>query len=114
MGLKKSNITSDTVNELKVRRADLRAKISSYKEELVETSHKLLEIEFSPYKAGDHVMCEVTSGKSRKVVECVVEYELPFSDSTDKYVYVRPIKSDGTLSGRHFQISKPSQLSPVE
>ena len=116
MGLKKIAKTNDRVTELKMRRAEAKArsKISTLKEELVNTSQELLEIEFSPYKAGDHVMCEVVSGKSRKVTECIVEFELPFADSTDKYAYVRPLKADGTLSGRHFQISSPVQLSPVE
>lgn len=58
----------------------------------------LLELEIAPFKIGDYALVKVPSGKSHKEQKCLLE--------CGEYgtLYVRPVKADGELSGRHFSL----------
>ena len=61
-----------------------------------EIKEEILEVQIAPFKLGGYAMCEVTLGKSAKLQKCLLEC------SEHGYLQVRPVKEDGTLSGRHF------------
>lgn len=109
MALKKSTKTSPIHNaqeERETRIAQLRKELSDLTmeadridREKVKVRNHIAAIQLFPFKAGDIVLCEITSGRRREEKKCVIEVE-------DGIVYVRPYKN-GTeeLSGRHFSVT---------
>lgn len=69
--------------------------------ELTAEKHRCLceitTLRLMPFNEGDKVLCEVTSGRTKKMQECVIEVD-------GSVVYVRPYKKDGELSDRRFSI----------
>lgn len=59
---------------------------------------ELLEHNIKPFKIGDYALAKVPSGKSMKEQKCLLECE-------HGILYVRPVKADGELSGRHFSLT---------
>ena len=66
-----------------------------------EIKEEILEVQIAPFKIGGYAMCEVTIGKSTKLQKCLLEC------SEYGNLQVRPVKEDGTLSGRHFLVYPP-------
>ena len=84
------------------RKEELKESISKIEEQLVSLEAKrkelrieLLKLEIAPFKIGGYALAKVPSGKSVKEQKCLLECE-------DGILFVRPIKADGELSGRHF------------
>lgn len=77
---------------------EINRKCVEMKKLLVEYANSLI----SPCKIGEYVSAEVPSGKSKKWTKCLLE--LNMNSDTTASVYVRPIKNDGELSGRHFEV----------
>lgn len=91
--------------DINSRFAHLMAKVTEIDEEIEklrcekeQAQKEMLEIRIAPYKVGDYVMCELTSGRSRKWQKCLIEIE-------NGCLYLRPIKNDGELSNRHFSFA---------
>ena len=63
-----------------------------------ELEKDLLELRIKPFKVGEYVLAEVNSGRSKKEQKCLLECERGI-------LYLRPVKPDGELSGRHFSLS---------
>lgn len=81
-------------------RGDIRsieAEIDRLQAKKVELEKDLLSLHIEPFKIGDYALVKVPSGKSVKEQKCLLEHE-------HGILYVRPIKSDGELSGRHFSL----------
>ena len=57
----------------------------------------LLELRIKPFKVGEYVIAEVNSGRTKKEQTCLLECE-------NGCLYLRPLKPDGELSGRHFSL----------
>ena len=78
-------------------------KISELYAQRRELEKSLLELDIEPFKIGGYALVEITSGRSKKWQKCLLECE-------SGILYARPVKADGSLSGRHysvFAISKP-------
>lgn len=63
----------------------------------------LLELKIKPFKIGDYAIASIPSGRSTKEQKCLLECE-------NGILYLRPVKPDGELSGRHFSctvVNKP-------
>lgn len=63
-----------------------------------ELEKDLLELRIKPFKVGEYVIAEVNSGRTKKEQTCLLECE-------NGILYLRPVKSDGELSGRHFSLT---------
>lgn len=100
MGLKKaiSPKTQDKYLELMKKVSDLQAEVYQKQLEIEKCQIEMAEIRLAPFKVGQDVMCEVSSGRTRKVQKCKIEIE-------NGSVYVRPYKNDGELSNRHFNFT---------
>lgn len=85
------------VTELMKKISDIDTEIHKKYEEREVLERELLEVKISPFKLGDYVMAEVNAGKTKKVQKCLLEND----GST---LFVRPVKSDGELSNRHFSV----------
>lgn len=90
-----------------VRIKVLRGEIEHHKnqiaelEELIKTARKeILEIEIAPFKIGGYAMYEC-GAKVKKLQKCLLEC------SEYGNLQVRPVKEDGTLSGRHYIVYPP-------
>lgn len=89
------------------------SQIRVLQEENKDLYKKLLEEKIKPFKIGGYAMAEVVAGKSRKVQKCLLECEFGS-------LYVRPVKENGELSGRHFSMcpmpgkTYSDYLKPVE
>ena len=96
---KKTTKGADRLKELFDRLQSLRDQKEKIEEEELSVKKEMFEIEISPFKIGDHVMAEVSSGRTTKVQECIIE-----ADFIGDYgqMYLRPIKADGSQSQRHF------------
>lgn len=79
------------------RDTEIAEEIARLHDEQIQCKNEMAEIRMSPFKIGDDVMCEVSAGRTRKLQKCVIEVE-------EGIIYVRPYKSDGELSNRHFMI----------
>lgn len=73
------------------------ARIRELQEVNQDLYEELLEERLKPFKIGGYAMTEVVAGKSKKVQKCLLECE-------HGTLYVRPVKADGELSGRHFSL----------
>lgn len=80
------------------RVSEIDTEIYKLQEEKIQCQTEMAEIKLAPFKVGDEVLCEVSSGRTKKEQKCVIEVE-------DGIIYVRPYKSDGELSGRHFSVT---------
>lgn len=118
MALKKASSKKVVSNESRVEELKLqirinREKIASLEGENIELRRELLDLQIAPFKIGGYAMAEVCAGKSKKVQKCLLECELGT-------LYIRPIKNNGELSGRHFSICPVGDqkysdfLKPVE
>lgn len=100
MALKKKQTNPATQNrmeELLRKKNDLLVQINNIRDEVTKIDIEMAEIKLSPFKVGDTVQCEVTSGRTKKMQKCVIEVE-------DVQVFVRPYTASGELSGRHFYV----------
>ena len=99
MALKKASKPNNEVLKKQLRNdiADIKEQIRDLKDELQDKERELLNEEIKPFKIGNYALAEISSGRSKKWQKCLLECE----NST---LYVRPIKEDGELSGRHFSI----------
>lgn len=100
MALKKA--TKVTKNNDEQLKQQLREGISNTEEAIeklqakkTDMERELLELEIKPFKIGDYALAKVPSGKTMKEQKCLLECE-------HGTLYVRPVKADGELSGRHF------------
>ena len=101
MALKKAN-KSNSKNvgrkeEIKNLLKEVEVKISNLNAERTALQEEALSIDIAPFKIGDYALAEVSSGRSKKWQKCLLECE-------SGYLYVRPVKEDGELSGRHFSL----------
>lgn len=71
--------------------------ISKLIEKKREIEHQILSLRIKPFEIGGYALVEITSGRSKKWQKCLLECE-------HGMLYVRPVKEDGSLSGRHFSI----------
>lgn len=94
---KKGNYDEELKQQLKDDLKCVEAEIKALKEKKKVLNISLLEIEIKPFKIGGYALSEIPSGRSRKWQKCLLECE-------DGLLYARPVKEDGTLSGRHFSI----------
>lgn len=103
MALKKANKTSKTTNtdskraELKNKIASTQSEIERLLEEKKVLEKELLELNIAPFKIGGYALVKVPCGKSTKEQKCLLE-------CVDGFLYARPIKENGELSGRHFSL----------
>lgn len=80
--------------EIKEKRkavAELEGRIKSLQDEA-------MSIRIAPFKIGGYAMVEVPSGRQTKVQKCLLESE-------GMNLYARPMKGDGFLSGRRFNVT---------
>ena len=101
---KKTTKGADRLKELFDRLQSLRDQKKKIEEEELSIKKEMFDIEISPFKIGDHVMAEVSSGRTTKVQECIIEADFIGDFVT---MYLRPIKADGSLSQRHFLCYPP-------
>lgn len=99
MALKKKAIKSngDRVSEIHRRQKEICGQIKELNSEYRILEEELLSIQIAPFKLGGYALAEISSGRSKKWQKCLLECE-------NGFLYVRPIKEDGVLSGRHFSI----------
>lgn len=97
MALKKASKPTTRVEEIKNTINGITNQIIALETRKMELTKELLTIEIAPFKIGGYALAEISSGRSKKWQKCLLECE----NST---LYVRPIKEDGELSGRHFSI----------
>lgn len=107
IGVNESKITS-IQNKIKENDSAIR----KLQEENQDLYKELLEEKIKPFVIGGYAMTEVVAGKSRKVQKCLLECEYGT-------LYVRPVKENGELSGRHFSVCPVNRpysdiLKPVE
>lgn len=99
MTLKKkvNNAVNLTVEQLEadIRGIDVKMGILQREKEIKQV--QLLEMKIKPFKIGGYALAKVPSGKSIKEQKCLLECE-------HGILYVRPVKPDGELSGRHFSL----------
>ena len=77
--------------------SDLDKQIFALQQRREQVQSEMLEIRIKPFKVGQIVLAEIPSGRSRKWQKCVIENEHGF-------IYLRPIKADGSYSERHFSM----------
>lgn len=99
MALKKATKNNDEVLKKQLRNdiEDIKEHIRDLQDELQDKETELLEVEIKPFKIGDYALVNVPSGKTTKEQKCLLECE-------HGILYVRPVKADGELSGRHFSL----------
>ena len=64
----------------------------------IDMEKELLELDIKPFKIGGYALVKVPSGKTMKEQKCLLEC------GEYSTLYVRPVKADGELSGRHFSL----------
>lgn len=94
---KNGNYDEELKKQLKGDLACVDAKIGELCHKKKELERDLLELEIKPFKIGGYALVKVPSGKSTKEQKCLLECE-------NGILYVRPVKADGELSGRHFSV----------
>ena len=98
--LKKSVIVPTDENRFLVlmnRVSEIDSQVFKLQEEKIKCQTEMAEIKIKPFKVGDEVLCEVSSGRTKKEQKCVIEVE-------NGIIYVRPYKNYGELSNRHFNV----------
>lgn len=100
--LTRSNANVESKDDVQKKR--LKADIESITAEIAKMEETrevlkttLLELEIKPFKIGDYALAKIPSGRSVKEQKCLLECE-------SGILYLRPVKSDGELSGRHFSL----------
>lgn len=78
-------------NDIKCIEADIEDLVAKK----VALQKDLLELKIRPFKIGDYAIASIPSGRSTKEQKCLLECE-------NGILYLRPVKPDGDLSGRHF------------
>lgn len=88
--------------EEKAKITDLRACIGVLSHQIAEATRELMELQaqicevlLALYKIGDYVLAEVSVGKGKQWTKCLIELEAG-------HIYLRPVRKDGELSGKHF------------
>lgn len=107
--LKKKVVTKagqERIDEIRIEIKEIDLNILKMRERKELLIKEMINIELSPFKLGDYVLAEVSSGKGKKEYKCLLEYD-------NMMVYVRPVKEDGSLSGRHFYLS-PMKYSELK
>ncbi len=105
--------TKDKEKDLMDAISGIQTDIARLRQQETFLSAQLLNLRISPFKVGDYCMAEVNAGKTKKVQKCLLENE-------GGTLYLRPVKNDGELSGRHFSLVPVSgktysdYLKPVE
>lgn len=99
------NITEES---LALEISYMESKIHKLTEEMKLKRQQLLNLKIKPFKVGGYALVQVPSGKTSKEQKCLLE--------CDEWgtLYVRPIKADGELSGRHFSIIPIGNTSYVD
>ena len=104
MALKKVKKAKETNSKNAGRKAEISNLLKEIEVNIIKLNNErkalqeeLLSIDITPFKIGDYVLAEVSSGRSKKWQKCLLECE-------SGYLYVRPVKENGELSGRHFSI----------
>lgn len=77
---------------------DIDKQIFALQQRKEQVQNEMLEIKIKPFKVGQTVLAEIPSGRSKKWQKCLIESE-------NGILYLRPMKSDGELSGRHFSLT---------
>ena len=77
---------------------DLDKQIFSLQQRKEQVQNEMLEIKIKPFKIGQNVLAEIPSGRSKKWQKCLIECE-------NGTLYLRLVKEDGELSGRHFSMT---------
>lgn len=93
----KGNYEEELKQQLKVDISNINSEIENLTIKRWELEIELLELEVKPFKIGDYALVKVPSGRSVKEQKCLLECE-------SGILYVRPVKADGELSGRHFSL----------
>ena len=99
--------TNEKIKGLMKQIADLDEQIVDLKERRISLSNQVAAEKILPFKEGDEVMYEVTTGRSRKLTKCLIEID-------DGFPYVRPYKGDGSLSSRHFILADVAAIKKAE
>ena len=80
---------------------DLQAQKVALEQEIRERLVDRTSLILDPFKNGDKVKCELPIGRTRKIVDCIIEI-----DKNTGEVYVRPFTKDGQLGGRRFNVDR--------
>lgn len=88
---------NDRLEEINLEIGMLTKRIQADKETISSLQSEKLSLEIAPFKVGDYALVVIATGRTRKQQKCLLE-------CVDGILYARPIKSDGTLSGRHFSV----------
>ena len=94
---KNGNYSEELKKQLRNDLFNINSEISKLHAKRIELERELLELEIKPFKIGDYALAEVPCGKSKKWQKCLLECE-------NGILYVRPVKENGELSGRHFSL----------
>lgn len=100
MALKKVNKQSNDAElkkQLMEEVRNLEENMYKLQDKIAELKEESLKIDIKPFKIGGYAIALIPSGRSAKEQKCLLECE-------NGTLYVRPIKEDGELSGRHFSI----------
>ena len=97
MALKKTKI-DNRVSALMAEISQINGEITDLNIRKVELEKELLNELIKPFEIGGYALVEIPCGKSKKEQKCLLEC------GEWGTLYVRPVKADGELSGRHFSI----------
>ncbi len=85
------------VMELLNKCSEIDTQIFQLHQKKIKLQEEILEIKIAPFKIGDYAYADIPSGRSVKNQKCLLECE-------NGCLYLRPLKPDGELSGRHFSL----------
>ena len=88
----------DTLKQLNLRLEEVLEQIIAFKDEEYDIERRIIEETIKPLKMSDHIMYYVPTRGKVLERECVLETE-------KGNLYVRPVKPDGSLGGRHFLVA---------
>jgi len=91
---------NEKLKELNKELDRINQSIEALKEEKRKVNEEIVSIKISPFKVGDTVLCNIPSGRSVKLQKCIIEIGGVYDDTA----FVRPIKANGELSGRHYLV----------
>lgn len=110
MAIKVKKVSNES-NKLDVLKRTLlteQNKLSEQWEKVLSLKREIFDIENAPYKEGDHIIMEVSQGRTVKECECVIFVEL---NSLNDYIFkAYPYKNDGSLSNRSFRVYDISRI----
>ena len=96
--IKKSNSDSELRRNLIGELRSIEKEIYSLQDMQVVLQKELLEVDLKPFKIGGYALANIPSGRTMKEQKCLLECE-------SGILYLRPIKENGELSGRHFSLT---------